>query len=102
MDLMPSRFSANPECRQRTLELLCEQGEQLIDWIARLKYFKGLADRQIIEFAAHRGFLDEEIEGTLRNLDARFEDDTDFFLDAMLGIASLPTATLGTVAKQDE
>lgn len=88
---MSSRCSSNPEARQRTLDLLHEKGEHLIDWIARLKYVNRASDAEILGFATHRGFIDEEIEGLLIELEARAKDQAgDFLLDLMLEIRALP------------
>lgn len=86
------RPSSNPEARLRTLDLLHEHGEKLTDWIDRLKNQNGLSEKQIMEHAVHRGFIDEEIEGCIRELTLRYGGDTvgDCVLDALTEIWALP------------
>lgn len=92
MDIRPS---SNPEARIRTLGLLHEHGEVLRDWIDRLKNQNGLSEKQIISHAVHRGFIDEEIEGCIRELSMKYDGDSvgDCVLDALTEIWALPTST---------
>lgn len=55
--------SNNPEARRRTIDLLHEKGQTLVDWVEMLVRKGKQSRKEVIDFGVKRGFLDEEMEG---------------------------------------